>query len=205
MILAYQPNWVLADITPRIRIVVAETIVIQTCLRILILPLVLEWNECRWAFPLPPVDVQLLFPHLVALLVVGLHGRAEVVGHDGEALAVGNQLGGRHEHVLLEKLGDHLIFFRPFVQGNVSVPNEVGGRSCVCLADATAEGVVGERHFLAVGAHHAGEHAVALPACAVAAPYQSGRQCRHAKPFISNYNRKLAIYTFANCSIVLSE
>ena len=37
------------------------------------------------------------------------------------------------------------------------------GCSCVCLADATAKGVVGERHFLAVGADNAGEHAVALP------------------------------------------
>ena len=39
----------------------------------------------------------------------------------------------------------------------------MGGRSCVCLADATAKGVVGERHFLAVGADDAGKHAVALP------------------------------------------
>ena len=30
-------------------------------------------------------------------------------------------------------------------------------------ADAAAEGVVGERHLFAVGAHDAGEHAVALP------------------------------------------
>ena len=37
------------------------------------------------------------------------------------------------------------------------------GSSCVCLADAAAKGVVGERHLLAVGAHDAGEHAVALP------------------------------------------
>ena len=29
--------------------------------------------------------------------------------------------------------------------------------------DAAAKGVVGKRHFLAVGAHNAGEHAVALP------------------------------------------
>ena len=39
----------------------------------------------------------------------------------------------------------------------------MGGGSCVCLADAAAKGVVGERDLLAVGAHHAGEHAVALP------------------------------------------
>ena len=79
------------------------------------MPLVLEWNERGWPFPLSPVDVQLLFPHLVALLVVGLKGCAEVVGDDGEAVTVGNKLGGRHERVLFEEPGDHLIFFRPLV------------------------------------------------------------------------------------------
>ena len=66
---------------------------------------------------MPPVDVQLLFPHLVALLVVGLQGRTEVVGHDGETLTVGNQLGGRYERVLLEEPGHYVFFrlFRPFV------------------------------------------------------------------------------------------
>ena len=83
-----------------------------------------------------------------------------------------------------------------------------------------AEGVVGERHFLAIGADNTREHAVALPVvtparaegaetdaqfCFEPLLINRGRQCRHAKPFISNYNRKLAIYTFANCSIVLSE
>ena len=115
-----------------------------------------------------PVDVKLLLPHLVALFVVGLQGRAEVVGDDGEAVAIGNKLGGRHEHVLFEEPSDHLIFFRfgrlrPFVQRHVAVPNEMRGGSCVCLADAAAEGVVGERDLLVVGAHDAGEHAVALP------------------------------------------
>ena len=89
--------------------------------------MVLEWNERGWPFPLPPVDVQLLLPNLVALLVVGLQGRAEVVGDNGETLAVGGELGGRHERVLFEEPGDHLIFFRPFVQGNITIPNEVGG------------------------------------------------------------------------------
>ena len=121
-IIFQQPYRVLADITPCIRIVVAETIVIQSRLRILILPLILKRNECGWPFPLPAVDVQLLFPHLVALLVVGLHGCAEVVGDDGETAAVGNKLGGRHERVLLEEPSDHLIFFRPLVQWKVAVP-----------------------------------------------------------------------------------
>ena len=39
----------------------------------------------------------------------------------------------------------------------------MGGRPCERFAYAPAEGVVGERHFLAVGADNAGEHAVALP------------------------------------------
>ena len=125
--------------------------------------MVLEWNERGWPFPLPPVDVQLLLPNLVALFVVGLQGRTEVVGDDGEAAAVGNKLGGRHERVLLEKPGYHLVFFCPFVQWHVAVPNEVRGGSCKGFSDAAAEGVVGERHLLAVGAHNAGEHAVALP------------------------------------------
>ena len=90
--------------------------------------LVLEWNERGWPFPLPAVDVQFLFPHLVALLVVGLHGRTEVVGDDGEAAAVGNKLGGRHERVLLEEPSDNVFFrfFRPLVQGNVADPSEEG-------------------------------------------------------------------------------
>ena len=106
---------------------------------------------------MPPVDVQLLLPNLVSLLVVGLQGRAEVVGDDGETLTVGNQLGGRHERVLLEKPCDYVFFrfgrLRPFVLWKVAVPNEVGGGSCKGFSDAAAEGVVGERHFLVVGAH----------------------------------------------------
>ena len=146
-------NWVLADVTPRIRVVIPEPVIVQSCLCIPVLPLVLEWNERGWPFPLPPVDVQLLLPNLVALFVVGLQGRTEVVGDDGETLAVGNKLGGRHERVLLEEPSDHLIFFRPFVQWHVAVPNEVRGGSCKGFSDAAAEGVVGERHLLAVGTH----------------------------------------------------
>ena len=158
----------MADITPCIRVVIPEPVIVQSSFRILVLPLVLKRNERGWPFPLPPVDVQLLLPNLVSLLVVGLQGRAEVVGDDGETLTVGNKLGGRHERVLFEEPGHHLAFFRfgrlrPLVQWHVAVPNEVGGRSCKRFSDAAAEGVVGERHFLAVGAHDAGEHAVALP------------------------------------------
>ena len=91
------------------------------------------------------------------LFVVGLQGRTEVVGDDGETLAVGNELGGRHERVLFEEPGNYVLFrfgrLRPLVQWHVAVPNEVRGGSCVCLADAAAEGVVGKRHFLVVGAH----------------------------------------------------
>ena len=108
-----------------------------------------------------------MLPHLVVLLVVGLQGCAEVVGDDGETVAVGNKLGGRHERVLFEEPSNYVLFrsgcLRPFVQWHVAVPNEVGGRSCKGFSDAAAEGVVGERDFLAVGTHDAGEHAVALP------------------------------------------
>ncbi len=100
----FEPKRVLADITPRIRVVIPEPIVIESSLCILILPLVLEWNERGWPFPLPPVDVQLLLPNLVSLLVVGLQGRTEVVGDDGEAAAIGNQLGGRYERVLVSSI-----------------------------------------------------------------------------------------------------
>ena len=158
-----EPKRILADITPRIRVIIPEPVIVQSCLCILVLPLVLEWNERGWPFPLPPIDVQLLFPHLVSLFVVGLQGRAEVVGDDGETLTVGNELGGRHERVLFEEPGHHLAFFCPLMQRYVSVPHEMRGCSSKRLADATAEGVVCERHLLAVGAHHAGEHAVALP------------------------------------------
>ena len=160
-----QSNWVLADVTPRIRVVIPEPVIVQSSFRILVLPLVLKRNERGWPFPLPPVDVQLLFPYIVALFVVGLQGRAEVVGDDGETLAVGNKLGGRHERVLLEEPVDYVFFrfFRPFVQRHVAVPNEVCGGSCKGFSDAAAEGVVGERDLLTVGTHDVGEHAVALP------------------------------------------
>ena len=148
-----QSNWVLADVTPRIRVVIPEPVIVQSCLCIPVLPLVLEWNERGWPFPLPPVDVQLLFPNLVALLVVGLQGCAEVVGDDGETLTVGNKLGGRHERVLLEEPGNYVLFrfgcLRPFAQRHVAVPNEVCGGSCKGFSDAAAEGVVGERDLLA--------------------------------------------------------
>ena len=122
-------NWVLADVTPRIRVVIPEPVIVQSRLCILVLPLVLKRNERGWPFPLSPVDVQLLFPYLVALFVVGLQGSSEVVGDDGETLTVDNQLGGWYERVLLEEPGDHAFFrfFRPFMQGNVAVPHEVGG------------------------------------------------------------------------------
>ena len=102
--LRLEPNRVLTDVTPCIRVVVAEPIVIQSRLRILVLPLILKGYERGWPFPLPPVDVQLLLPNLVALLVVGLHGRAEIVGDDGETLAVGDELGSRHERVLVSSI-----------------------------------------------------------------------------------------------------
>ena len=160
-----QSNWGLADVTPRIRVVIPEPVIVQSSFRVLVLPLILERNKRGWAFSLPPVDVQLLFPYIVALFVVGLQGRAEVVGDDGETLTVGYKLGGRHERVLFKQPSYYTFFrfFRPFVQWYVAVPNEVRGGSCKGFSDATAKGVVGKRHFFAVGTDNAGEHAVALP------------------------------------------
>ena len=63
---------VVTYISTCIRVVIPESIVVQSRLLILILPLILKGYERGWPFPLPPVDVQLLLPHLVALLVVGL-------------------------------------------------------------------------------------------------------------------------------------
>ena len=50
-------------------------------------------------FPLPPVDVQLLLPHLVSLFVVGLKGCGEVAGGDGGAPAVSHGFGCRHKRI----------------------------------------------------------------------------------------------------------
>ena len=92
-----EPKRVLTDVTSPIRVVIPEPIVIQSSFRILVLTLILKWNERGWLFPLPPVDVQLLFPHLVALLVVGLHRCGEVAGSDGVAPAVSHGFGCKHK------------------------------------------------------------------------------------------------------------
>lgn len=34
-----------ADVTPRLRVVIPEPIIVQSCFRILVLPLVLEWKK----------------------------------------------------------------------------------------------------------------------------------------------------------------
>ncbi|WP_277072750.1 hypothetical protein, partial [Segatella oulorum] len=54
-------------------------------------------TQIRRAFPLPPVDVELLLPHLVSLLVVGLKWCGEVAGGDGGAPAVSHGFGCRHK------------------------------------------------------------------------------------------------------------
>lgn len=120
-----QPYRVLANVVVRTWVVVTEPIIIQSRLRILILPLILERNERRRAFSLSSVDVQFLLPYFLAVLVVGLQGCAEVVGDDGETIAVGNQLGSRYERVLFEEPSYHIIFFRPFVQWHVAFAGEV--------------------------------------------------------------------------------
>ena len=89
----------------------AEAIVIQPRLNVLILTLILKRNEGGIIAVLPflPVeDVKFLLPYLVAVIVKCLQGSAEVVRHDGEALAVGSELGSRNERVLFEEPGSDI-------------------------------------------------------------------------------------------------
>ena len=67
----------MADITPRIRIVVAETVIIQSRLNVLILTLILKRNEGGIIVVLPALSteaVEFLLPYLVALLCRRLAG-----------------------------------------------------------------------------------------------------------------------------------
>ena len=103
-----------------------------------------------------PVHVKPAVPHFLALLVVRLHGRAQMVGHDGVCLAVLEQSQG-HETLLLEEPCPEvlLVFFYlslliapltwcPLVQGHVVVPQPAGDANGI-LAQAPSEGVIGEQ------------------------------------------------------------
>ena len=101
----------MTNVITRTRVIVAEAVVVQPRLNILILTLILKRNEggIIVALPsLPAEDVKLLLPNLVAVIVKCLQGSAEVVRHDGEALAVGSELGSWNERVLLEKPGSDI-------------------------------------------------------------------------------------------------
>ena len=131
----------MTDITSCIRFVIAEAIVIQSSLNVLILTLILKRNEGGIIVALPSLsaeDVKLLLPYLVAVIVKCLQGSAEVIRYDGEALAVGSELGSWNKRVLLKESGCDICLsgirsnFLPLVQRNISVPDKMGGGSCVC-------------------------------------------------------------------------
>ena len=131
----------MTNVITRTRVIVAEAVVIQPRLNVLILTLILKRNEGGIIAVLPSLsseDVKFLLPNLVAVVVKCLQGSTKVVRHDGEALAVGSELGSRNECVLLEEPGSDICpsgirrDLLPLVQRNIAVPHEVGGCSCVC-------------------------------------------------------------------------
>ena len=68
---AHQSYWILANITSCIRLIIAEAVVVQPRLNVLIRPLILKRNEGGFivARPLPTEDVKFLLPYLVAVIV----------------------------------------------------------------------------------------------------------------------------------------
>ena len=100
----------MTNITSRPRFIIAEAVVIQPRLNVLILTLILKRNEggIIVALPLSAEDVKLLLPYLVAVIVKCLQGSTKVVRHDGEALAVASEFGSRNERVLLEEPGSDI-------------------------------------------------------------------------------------------------
>ena len=102
------------------------------------------------------VHVKPAVPYFLALLVVRLHGRAQMVGHDGVCLAVLEQSQGHETLFLKEPCPEvFLVFFYlslliapltwcPLVQGHVAVPQPAGDANGI-LAQAPSEGIIGEQ------------------------------------------------------------
>ena len=149
-IVTSQPYRVLADVCSSPWGVVAEPIIIKSRLLIRILSLVLERYERRGAFPLSSVDVKLLLPYLVAVIVKCLQGSAEVVRHDGEALAVGSELGSRNKRVLLKEPGCDICLsgissnFLPLVQRYIAIPHEMSSDALIGLLGSSTQRIVCE-------------------------------------------------------------
>ena len=143
----------MADITPDIWIIIPEPIIIQPRLNILILTLILKRNEGGFIVTLPSLsaeDVKLLLPNLVAVVVKCLQGSTKVVRHDGEALAVGCELGSRNECVLLEEPGCDVCLFSIrrnlllLMQRYIAIPHEVGSDVLIGLLGPPAQRIVCE-------------------------------------------------------------
>ena len=143
----------MTDITSCIRFVIAEAVVVQPRLSILILTLILKRNEGGIIVALPSLsseDVKFLLPNLVAVIVKCLQGRAEVVRHDGEARAVGCELGSRNECVLLEEPGCDVCLFSIrrnlllLMQRYIAIPHEVGSDVLIGLLGPPAQRIVCE-------------------------------------------------------------
>ena len=102
------------------------------------------------ARPLPAEDVKLLLPYLVAVIIKCLQGSTEVIRHDGEALAVGSELGSRNERVLLEELGCDVCLFSirrnllPLMQRYIAIPHEVSSDTLISLLGPPAQRIVCE-------------------------------------------------------------
>ena len=150
---AHQSYWILANITSCIQFVIVEAVVIQPRLNILILTLILKRNEggIIAVLPfLPAEDVKLLLPDLVAVVVKCLQGSTEVVRYDGEALAVGSELGSWNERVLLEEPGYDVSLFSirrnllPLMQRNIAIPHEVSGYTLIGLLSPPAQRIICE-------------------------------------------------------------
>ena len=142
----------MTDIGSCIRLIVAEAVVIQSSLNVLILTLILKRNEggIIVARPLPAEDVKFLLPYLVAVVVKCLQGSTEVVRHDGEALAVASELGSRNKRVLLEKPGCDVCLFSirrnllSLMQRYIAIPHEVSSDALIGLLGPPAQRIVCE-------------------------------------------------------------
>ena len=98
-------------IPTHLRVIISEPVVRQLDFLVIVLSLEKEWYpdvilvgsiEHGPLLDDLPVHVKPAVPHFLALLVVRLHGRAQMVGHDGVCLVVLEQSQG-HETLLLKE------------------------------------------------------------------------------------------------------
>ena len=138
-------DWVLADVVPEFRRVVAESVVRQS--RLVVVVLSLEEERYRHiALGIQPrlslledlaVHVQATIPHFLALLVIRLRGRAELVADDAVCLAILDE-SKRYEALFFEELSPEVKLVVlpaivlpfpagvPLVQRHIVVPYPMG-------------------------------------------------------------------------------